>query len=107
MKQRRSVSSLAAVFVVIFVELISSFLVAAETNHDCTGEDCPICYEISVCQETVRKLTFACAVFAAILLLSVCIVLPVAQGRPAVCHTLISLKVKLSDQKNKTRKSCV
>ena len=80
-----------------FVVLISSFFVAAETNHDCTGEDCPICYEISVCQETVRKLTFACAVFAAILLLSVCIVLPVAQSRPAVCHTLISLKVKLSD----------
>ena len=73
MKQRRSVLSLAAVFVVIFVVLISSFFVAAETNHDCTGEDCPICYEISVCQETVRKLTFACAVFAAILLLSVCI----------------------------------
>ena len=80
MKQRRSVLSLAAVFVVIFVVLISSFFVAAETNHDCTGEDCPICYEI-----------------AAILLLSVCIVLPVAQSRPAVCHTLISLKVKLSD----------
>ena len=97
MKQRRSVLSLAAVFVVIFVVLISSFFVAAETNHDCTGEDCPICYEISVCQETVRKMTFACAVFAAILLLSVCIVLPVAQSRPAVCHTLISLKVKLSD----------
>ena len=90
MKQRRSVLSLAVVFAVIFVVLISSFF-------DCTGEDCPICYEISVCQETVRKLTFACAVFAAILLLSVCIVLPVAQSRPAVCHTLISLKVKLSD----------
>ena len=66
MKQRRSVLSLAVVFAVIFVVLISSFFVAAETNHDCTGEDCPICYEISVCQETVRKLTFACAVFAAI-----------------------------------------
>ena len=46
MKQRRSVLSLAAVFVVIFVVLISSFFVAAETNHDCTGEDCPICYEL-------------------------------------------------------------
>ena len=33
MKQRRSVLSLAAVFVVIFVVLISSFFVAAETNH--------------------------------------------------------------------------
>lgn len=49
MKQRRSVLSLAVIFAVIFVVLISSFFVAAETNHDCTGEDCPICYEISVC----------------------------------------------------------
>ena len=81
----------------LFVMLTSFFYIAKEENHNCTGEDCPICYEISVCQETVRKLTFACAVFAAILLLSVCIVLPVAQSRPAVCHTLISLKVKLSD----------
>ena len=85
MKQRRSVLSLAAVFAVIFVVLISSFFVAAETNHDCTGEDCPICYEIGICQETVRKLTVFGVVFAAILLLSVCIVLPVAQSRPAVC----------------------
>ena len=38
MKQRRSVLSLAVVFAVIFVVLISSFFVAAETNHDCTGD---------------------------------------------------------------------
>ena len=97
MKQRRSTLSIIAALAVLFVVLISSFFVAEETHHDCTGEDCPICYEISVCQETVRKLTVAGVVFAAILLLSVCIVLPVAQSRPAVCHTLVSLKVKLSD----------
>lgn len=97
MKQKRSTLSFAAVIVVLFVVLISSFFVAAETNHDCIGEDCPICYEISVCQETVRKLTLACAVFAAVLLFSICVVMPAAQSRPAVCHTLVSLKVKLSD----------
>lgn len=97
MKQRRSTLSIIAALAVLFVVLISSFFVAEETNHDCTGEDCPICYEISVCQETVRKLTVVGVVFAAILLLSVCVELPVAQSRPAVCRTLISLKVKLSD----------
>lgn len=97
MKQRRSTLSIIAALAVLFVVLISSFFVAEETKHDCTGEDCPICYEISICQETVRKLTVFCAVFAAMLLLSVCIVLSVAQSRPAVCRTLISLKVKLSD----------
>ena len=94
-RQKKAVILICMAF--LFVMLASFFYIAKEENHNCTGEDCPICYEISVCQETVRKLTFACAVFAAILLLSVCIVLPVAQSRPAVCHTLISLKVKLSD----------
>ena len=71
MKQRRSVLSLAVVFAVIFVVLISSFFVAAETNHDCTGEDCPVCACIHQAEQNLKNLGTGLAV-AAICLCSIC-----------------------------------
>ena len=64
MKQRRSVLSLAVVFAVIFVVLISSFFVAAETNHDCTGEDCPVCACIHQAEQNLKNLGTGLAVAA-------------------------------------------
>lgn len=36
--------------------LLSAFFLAAEAGHDCTGEDCPICAVLQMCEETVHKL---------------------------------------------------
>ena len=96
-KRTRTLFALAAALLAI-VMLFSVFYIAAETGHDCAGEDCRICRQIAICRDTLSILTLAmsAAVFAA---------LSGGAYRAAACacasaarkFTLVSLKVKLSD----------
>ena len=96
-KRTRILFALAAALLAV-VMLFSVFYIAAETGHDCTGEDCRICRQLAICRDTLRLL--ALAVAAAVLA-----ALPDAVHRAAFCvrasaarkFTLVSLKVKLSD----------
>ena len=96
-KKKRIVAILLAV-TVLFVMLYSALFIAAEADHDCVGESCPICYQINVCQNTLKSLSLAvCAVaFAAALPYTLCrdisVCTDAVQG-----YTLVSLKVKLTD----------
>ena len=96
-KRTRTLFALAAALLAI-VMLFSVFYIAAETGHDCAGEDCRICRQIAICRDTLSFLTLAmsAAVFAALS----------GGAYPAVAcacasaarkFTLVSLKVKLSD----------
>ncbi len=38
----------------LLVLLFSSFFIAAHADHDCTGEDCPICLCIHECENIIR-----------------------------------------------------
>ena len=97
MKQHKKALSFAAALAVLFIMLIFSYFIAAETVHDCTGEDCPICQQLSLCEEATRK---SAPVFCAALLFTAfaafCLNLSVKE-RLFVHTTLITLKVKLSD----------
>ena len=65
-KKKRIISVVVAV-AVFFVMLYSALYIAAEANHDCVGENCPICYQISVCENTLKNLSLAvCAVAFAV-----------------------------------------
>ena len=98
MAKKKRIIYLAVAVAVFFVMLCSAVYVAAEANHDCIGENCPICYYISVCEGILRGLSAtvcAAAVTAAlthILRRSVS-----ARAGEARCHTLVSLKVRLTD----------
>ena len=50
---RRVLSGLCAAFVLATLSF-SSVFVATEANHDCGGEDCPICQEIQTCIENFQ-----------------------------------------------------
>ena len=96
-KKKRIISLIVAV-AVFFVMLYSALYIAAEANHDCVGENCPICYQISVCENTLKNLSLAvCAVaFAAAFTYTLCrSISACADVTPS--YTLISLKVKLTD----------
>ena len=96
-KKKRIISVVVAV-AVFFVMLYSALYIAAEANHDCVGENCPICYQISVCENTLKNLSFAvCAVaFAAAFTYTLCrSITACADVTPS--YTLVSLKVKLTD----------
>ena len=83
---------------VLFVMLSSACYIAIEADHDCTGEDCPICYQISVCENTLKSLGQAVAsvTLAIFIGVSAASLLSFVK-RSAVHTTLVSLKVKLSD----------
>lgn len=96
-KRTRILFALTAALLAV-VMLFSVFYIAAESGHDCAGEDCRICRQIAICRDTLRLLTLAVAAAALA-------ALPDAVYRSSswVCasaarrFTLVSLKVKLSD----------
>lgn len=85
-------------FAVLFVMLYSAFYIAVESNHDCAGENCHICHQISICQTTLKNLSLSVcvavfvAVFVYIILSNISVYTDFIQN----C-TLVSLKVKLSN----------
>lgn len=91
-------TSLLLVIAVCFVMLFSAAYIITEADHDCSGEHCPTCYQLSVCIDSARKLclaAFAVAVAAATIYTAVILICCATERYDGV--TLVSLKVKLSN----------
>ena len=87
---------LAAVLAVVM--LSSAIYLAVEANLDCSGEDCAICHQISVCENLLKSLGLAgaAAAISAAFTYTVCrAILPCAEMNGTL--TLVALKVKLSN----------
>ena len=87
---------LAAVLAVVM--LSSAVYLAVEANHDCSGEDCAICRQISACENLLKTLGLAGAATAvtAAFTYALCrAILPRAEMNGTL--TLVALKVKLSN----------
>ncbi len=96
MKTKRFASVLA--LLAAFIMLFSVLFIALEADHDCRGEDCAICAQIQVCEDLIRNLLTSTAFLAAAWCYFVLIRLFAVADRCSVFpHTLIALKVKLSD----------
>ena len=52
-KVKRIAAGIMGLLMLIIV-LFSAFYIAAEADHDCAGEDCPICVCIRLCESTLR-----------------------------------------------------
>lgn len=98
MTKKKRIISLVVAVAVFFVMLYSALYIAAEANHDCVGENCQICYQISVCENTLKNLSLAvCAVaFAAAFTYTLCRSISACTD-VTPSYTLVSLKVKLTD----------
>lgn len=80
------------------VMLSSAVYLAVEANHDCSGDDCAICRQISICENLLKSLGLAgaAAAITAVLTYTKCrAVLPCTEMSGTL--TLVSLKVKLSN----------
>ncbi|MBQ7645754.1 MAG: hypothetical protein IJS94_00655 [Clostridia bacterium] len=95
--KRRFAAAILAAFILVAVAA-SLFIVVHEADHDCIGEGCPICAVVAVCQNTLKTLSGALAVCAAIAA-SVCFAEILITVFNASFHseTPVSLKVKLLD----------
>ena len=83
-----------------FVIIFSAVFVAVESVHDCTGEDCPICFGMALCAGTLKQvvnfswafLAFVGFLFFISLLKFLCV-----SVFGCACDTPVSLKTKLSN----------
>lgn len=95
-KKRRWISCFLAVLFVL-VMLSSLAFIVLEAEHDCTGEDCPVCGQLAVC-ENALKLGLVSAVFiSACLAGTVFSSLARLAAGIRLCLTPVALKVKLSN----------
>lgn len=96
-KKNRAISAVLAL-TIVFSILFSVCFIVAEADHTCVGEDCPICFQISLCENTLKSIGFAVATI-------VFFVFPCSRVFSFLTITekllrtvsLVSLKVKLSD----------
>ena len=79
-KKTRMFTGLVAAAMAL-VLLFSALYIAVEADHSCTGEDCAVCCQITLCRQLLEGLGLA----------------GTAAAECAVVFTLVALKVKLSD----------
>ena len=99
MKDRKRFGALLLAIGLCAVMAVSFAFIAAEADHDCTGEDCPICEAIAVNIRLLRTLGLALLALTAFFFLRC--------GQAARCRqdrqnrffpgTLVSWKVRLDD----------
>ena len=95
-KFRFMVRLLAVVLAVVM--LSSAVYIAVKADHDCSGDDCAICRQISICENLLKSLGLAgaAATISAAFTYTVCrAILPRAEMNGTL--TLVALKVKLSN----------
>ena len=82
----------------IAVFSLSALFVVSHADHDCTGEDCPICQQIYLCTQTLKTLSIAVIAATVFFALAALLHITIRQTE-AVCvpHTPVSLKVKLTN----------
>ena len=96
-KKSRLITGLLAA-VLAAVMLSSAVYIAVEANHDCSGDDCAICRQISICENLLKSLGLAgaAAAISAAFTYTVCMpILPCTETIGTL--TLVALKVKLSN----------
>ena len=82
----------------VTVMLVSLFYIVKEEDHQCTGEDCPVCACIHQAKQTLRNLGTG-------LIVAVCVSFTVTGGiqvaqwhRSTVrCSSLVAQKVRMND----------
>ena len=90
----------AAVLAVLlaFIMLFSAVYIDLEADHDCCGEDCMICAQLRACENLLRNLLLTAALLSAAgCFCTLSRVIARAASRFVACHSLLALKVKLSN----------
>lgn len=85
-------------FMMLVVVLFSVFFIAAHADHDCSGEDCPVCACIHQCESMLKGIDDGMAagfwvIIPAIVFLSF---ISVAECSFAY-DTLVSKKIRMND----------
>lgn len=98
MTAKKRILTAVTMFMIVFVVIYASFYIAYETEHECTGDDCPVCCQIEMYECTLKNIASAAAaaVLAVVFVYGSCV--QVARCAEVIsARTLVSLFVKLSN----------
>ncbi len=93
-KQFGTAAVILAVFFAVSIVLSLTFI-TLEADHDCIGEDCPVCAVIAACENTIRTAGSALMATAVILIFRIILMYSLPAVTHAVKATPFSLKVRL------------
>ena len=65
--KHKKIFAFVTAFLVTAVLLLSGFFIVTHTEHECTGEDCPVCAELQACAATIRLITEAAGTGAVVI----------------------------------------
>ena len=99
MTGRKRIGALALCIGLIVILFVSTAFIIHEADHDCAGEDCPICRMIAVNLRLLRTVGFAALALSAFFFLLYIYAAYRRQGRHAGAYagTLVSWKIRLND----------
>lgn len=96
MADKKRLTALIFAALVFFALTASLFVIALETDHDCTGDNCPVCAAINVFRNTLKALGGALAAAgAAVFCLCSGVCAFLLSFAKANGKTPVALKVKL------------
>lgn len=96
-KKKKSIAAIICVLF-IFVTFASLFYIVKEADHECTGEDCPICACIHQAQQTLKNLGTGTIIWPGTIftiLFTLCVFMQYVCM--IFCTSLVSQKVRLND----------
>lgn len=96
MSKRMRLSAACGAVLLIFALIFSVFFVAAESDHDCSGEHCAVCHQLQICQTLLEQLSASHTAYAVAAVLCFFALLFVLRTRKAiVVSSPVLLRVKL------------
>ncbi len=97
MKKYRTAIGLVIIIILILAALLSQLHFVAEADHDCSGEDCPVCKLILFAEQILKSFCFS---ISEIVLVGLCVHYVRKNDKinsfVENIITLITLRVKLS-----------
>ncbi|MBR5974354.1 MAG: hypothetical protein IK020_04135 [Clostridiales bacterium] len=85
-------------FLILGIMLFSTIYIAVESNHECEGEECPICFIIEQCENTLQQFRTGMTFRMPVILAVVAAILTFVCGiRVSAKETPVSQKVRMNN----------
>ncbi len=96
--RRKRITAVFMLLVVLAFLLLSTFFIAHEADHECSGEDCPVCALIQISENNLRQLgSGSPAAAAAVSLVLIILVMQINTDTGIIISTPVSRKTRLNN----------
>lgn len=96
-RNKLRIAAILLILAVLFFVLFSVFFIVHEADHDCSGDDCPVCMLIQIYEDNIRQVGSGDAASATGILVFLALTMPVFMAFSVRTSTLISNKIRLNN----------